>query len=156
MPEVMPWGENDFVITDKEGRWIVLVDIKINSERHGWDMASSEPMPFDHSPFASTFNPEFVLTVDPSEIRLYRANPGRTFDADSPLVTLPTAGILKHYDDEFGSKRVFLYYLSSLVEAWIRDLAYHWKSASPPGLDRLAGTGFVEKIEGGSTQPLEV
>jgi hypothetical protein len=45
-------------------------------------------------------------------------------------------------------------YLLTLVEAWLRDLAYHWKSEDPPGSEELGRAGLLEKLEGGTTQRL--
>jgi hypothetical protein len=71
-----------------------------------------------------------------------------------PLVRLDTRQVLQHYDPDFPSRRVFEAYLLTLAEAWLRDLAYHWKSESPPGSDELRSVGLLEKLEGGTTQPL--
>jgi len=45
---------------------------------------------------------------------------------------------------------VFESYLLTLVEAWLRDLAYHWKSEDPPGSEELGKAGLIEKLEGGT------
>jgi hypothetical protein len=58
------------------------------------------------------------------------------------------------YDPEFPRERVFESYLLTLVEAWLRDLAYHWKSENPPGSEELGRAGLLEKLEGGTTQRL--
>lgn len=93
----------------------------------------------------------YVLTIDPNGIQLYR--PGGE-SLGEPIVHLDTQQILQHYDPEFPRKRVFESYLLTLVEAWLRDLAYHWKSENPPGSEELARAGLLEKLEGGTTQPL--
>ena len=41
--------------------------------------------------------------------------------------------------------------LETLVEAWLRDLAYHWNSPEPPGETALAEVGLLERLEGGTT-----
>ena len=50
--------------------------------------------------------------------------------------------------------RVFEDYLLTLVEAWIRDLAYHWKSEAPPGSQELEQAGVLQTLAGGTTQRL--
>ena len=67
---------------------------------------------------------------------------------------LDTRQVLQHYDLEFPGKRVFESYLLTLVEAWLRDLAYHWKSENPPGSEELGRAGLLERLEGGTTQRL--
>jgi hypothetical protein len=93
----------------------------------------------------------FVLAIDPNHIELYR--PGAE-GLGEPVVRLDTRQVLQHYDPALPGKRVFEPYLLTLVEAWLRDLAYHWKSENPPGSEELAQAGLLEKLEGGTTQRL--
>ena len=90
----------------------------------------------------------FAFIVTNSEIKLYK------WDSEAlkgPVLILPTTAALKHYDPEFGQKVVFEDYLSTLTEAWLRDLAYHWKSEEPPFQKELTTEGFTEIFTGGST-----
>src|SRR5262249_34009593 len=93
----------------------------------------------------------FVLTTDPDSIQLYRSK-GESLG--EPIVRLDTRQVLQHHDPEFPRERVFEFYLLTLVEAWLRDLAYHWKSEEPPGSEELGRAGLLEKLEGGTTQRL--
>ena len=70
----------------------------------------------------------------------------------SELITLKTAAVLSHYDPEFGSKPIFEPYLITLVDVWLRDLAYHWKVGIPPASEQLAAIGLLQRLEGGTTQ----
>ena len=78
----------------------------------------------------------------------------RAHGLGEPIVQLDTRQVLQHYDTDFPRRRVFEFYLLTLVEAWLRDLAYHWKSENPPGSEELGRTGLLEKLEGGTTQRL--
>lgn len=71
----------------------------------------------------------------------------------SPLAsrTLETGKILGFYDTKFGEKRIFHDYLEALTDAWLSDLAYHWKSDFPPGSAALDELGLLEKLKGGRT-----
>jgi hypothetical protein len=82
---------------------------------------------------------------------LYRSERGAL---EEPIVRLDTREILQFYDPEFPGKRVFESYLLTLVEAWLRDLAYHWKSENPPGSAELERVGLLERLQGGTTQRL--
>jgi hypothetical protein len=92
---------------------------------------------------------DFLLAIDPVCIHLYWLTEKELSD---PVVHLDTAKILSHYDSDFGRKRIFEHYLLTLVEAWLRDLAYHWKSPNPPGSEELKAAGFLGRVEGGTTQ----
>jgi hypothetical protein len=68
-----------------------------------------------------------------------------------PIWTSPSANILVQYDPDFGNGRIFGHYLATLIEGWLRDLAYHWNSATPPAQDEMAAIGLLERLEGGTT-----
>jgi hypothetical protein len=78
------------------------------------------------------------------------------------IAELNTREILGHYAPEFAGKDsryvaspIFHDYVETLVEGWLRDLAYHWKSVDPPGAEALAETGLLERIENGMTRRTE-
>lgn len=89
----------------------------------------------------------YIMFVDLQEIRLFNWDSAKL----TAVFQVPTAQVLSHYDDEFGGKRVFDYYLTKLVAAWLHDLAYQWKSSMPPCYDELTQLGFVELLRGGAT-----
>jgi hypothetical protein len=62
-----------------------------------------------------------------------------------------TANVLSAYDPEFEHKRIFDDYLLALVEAWLRDFAFEWRSATPPLMKELTEIGLAERLKGGST-----
>jgi hypothetical protein len=91
----------------------------------------------------------FGMVVDLDSMRIFAA------EADDParaVASFKTAEILNAYDPEFAGKRIFHPYLTTLVVAWLRDMAYHWKSARPPGSEQVARIGLLERLEGGMTE----
>src|SRR6185312_9485856 len=62
-----------------------------------------------------------------------------------------TATVLGAYDPEFGRKRIFDEYLLALVEAWLRDFAFDWRSANPPAMKELTEIGLAGRLKGGTT-----
>ncbi len=134
----------DAAVVDKENHAVALVQVKAHPEER-W----ATILPRQLAKFAE--HVAFVLTIDPNYISLYKP---AGEDLGEPIVHLDTRLVLQHYDAEFPRKRVFESYLLTLVEAWLRDLAYHWKSENPPGSEELGSAGLLEKLEGGTTQPL--
>jgi hypothetical protein len=134
----------DAAVVDRENHTVALVEVKAHPVER-WAITLPRQLAKFAEPVA------FVLTTDPNSIQLYRS------EGDSlgePIVRLDTLQVLQHYDPEFPRERVFEPYLLTLVEAWLRDLAYHWKSEDPPGSEELGRTGLLEKLEGGTTQRL--
>ena len=135
----------DAAVVDRENHAVALIQVKAHPVGDRW-MAI---LPRQLARFGERV--AFVLAIDPNSIALYRPEGEKLV---GPIVKLDTRQVLQHYDPEFPRKRVFEYYLLTLVEAWLRDLAYHWKSADPPGSEELRDAGLLEKVEEGTTQPL--
>lgn len=135
----------DAAVVDRENNAVALVQVKGHPVGDRWTTILSRQL--------ASFGEQvaFVLAIDPNTIALYRPE-GESLA--EPIVQLNTSQVLKYYDPEFSKKRVFESYLLTLVEAWLRDLAYHWKSDNPPGSEELREAGLLEKVEGGTTQRL--
>jgi hypothetical protein len=134
----------DAAVVDRENHAIALVQVKAHPVERWAAILPGQLAKFSE-PAA------FVLTIDPNRIHLYRP---AGENLGEPIADLDTPQVLQHYDPEFPRKRVFEPYLLTLVEAWLRDLAYHWKSENPPGSEELERAGLLEKLEGGTTQRL--
>lgn len=91
----------------------------------------------------------FVMLADLEEIEIFS---GESVNASEPLLTLKTADILSHYDPEFANTRILSPYFETLLEAWLRDLAYHWKSEKPPASDRVEEIGLLQQLANGTTK----
>jgi hypothetical protein len=137
-------GVFDAAILDSENRPIAVVEVKAHPIA-GWEAI----LPGQLAKLAERVT--YVVTIDPNCIHIYRPAGGQVGE---PIVDFDTGQILEHYDADFSKKRVFESYLLTLVEAWIRDLAYHWKSDAPPGAAELEQAGVLEKLAGGTTQRL--
>ncbi len=135
----------DAAVVDRENHAVALIQVKGHPVGDRWTTL----LPRQLARFGEQV--AFVLAIDPNSIALYRPE-GETLVG--PIVQLDTRQVLQHYDTDFPNKRVFESYLLTLVEAWLRDLAYHWKSDNPPGSEELRGAGLLEKVEGGTTQRL--
>jgi len=135
----------DAAFVDRENHTVALVEVKEYPIGQKWGTF----LPKQLAKFAE--HVDYVLTIDPHCIQFFRPAGDNLGD---PIVHLDTPQILEHYDPEFTKRRVFESYLLTLVEAWLRDLAYHWKSENPPGSEELRRAGLLGKLEGGTTQLL--
>ncbi|MBD2567818.1 hypothetical protein [Anabaena lutea] len=87
----------------------------------------------------------FGMLVDLEEINIFSLTEEQNIK-DS--ISLKTNDILSIYDPEFSQKRIFNFHLETLVQSWLRDLAYHWNSDRPPAYDEVAKIGLLSLIEG--------
>lgn len=91
----------------------------------------------------------FAMNVDLEHIQIF------TWDGNnlsSPICTLKTGAVLSQYDSSFTEKRIFHPYLTRLIEAWLRDLAYHWKTETPPASAEMAAIELLPLLAGGTTK----
>jgi hypothetical protein len=135
----------DAAVVDRENHAIALVQVKAHPVGEKWEAFLPKQL------LKLPDSVGFVLAIDPNSIHLYHWS-GK--ELTGPLVHLETATILQYYDSDFGKRRIFEPYLLTLVEGWLRDLAYHWKSEKPPASDELRRAGLLGKLEGGTTLPL--
>jgi len=89
----------------------------------------------------------FGMVADPEWIRIADLeNPEDRF-----VCVLNSKDLLRYYQPDFGEKRIREGFLTTLIEAWLRDIAYRWKSETPPELDQLSAIGLAEPLKDGST-----
>ncbi|MFM8006669.1 MAG: hypothetical protein ACKO86_17400, partial [Dolichospermum sp.] len=70
----------------------------------------------------------YAMTATREEIKFFQWD-GEKLEN---VYTFPTHEVLCEYDPEFShKKRIFEYYLETLVEGWLRDLAENWKTDHP-------------------------
>ncbi len=89
------------------------------------------------------------MLVDISKIQFFKCNGN---NLTQPIVCFNTADVLSNYEPKFREKRIFSLYLKGLTEAWLRDLAYNWKFATPPLATEMAEIGLLQLIENGKTE----
>jgi hypothetical protein len=97
---------------------------------------------------ARTFSIPYFMLADLETVRIFRQG------SLAPDLEIPSVAALTAYEADFAKKRetrIFHPYLERLVESWLRDLAYAWKSDSPPYRAELERLGLVQRITRGST-----
>ncbi|MEG4490705.1 hypothetical protein [Microcoleus sp. D3_18_C4] len=145
----------DIIALDKDDRVVVLIEVKIieaqetaakqriADDRISWMRAALAKMSEQRTiiPYAMFVDTELILIFKWDGVNL-----------SEPVCSLDTADILRHYEPEFGNKRIFKRYLTRLVEAWLRDLAYNWKSEIPTASEQIAKIGLLPLLAGGTTK----
>ncbi|BAZ01675.1 hypothetical protein NIES37_56790 [Tolypothrix tenuis PCC 7101] len=147
----------DIIVLDKDEQIVLLVEVK-STEVEG-KVAKQQAITQLNSYLQNEIKSNhlflvdemFLMLVNLRDIDIFKWN-GKNFSES--LSAIKTANILSHYDPEFSDRKILGLYLETLVEAWLRDLAYHWKSEIPPASDNLAAIGLLQKLQGGTTQKI--
>lgn len=139
----------DILAQGRDGRMVLIVEVKATEleSREAKQKVISQLKSYLQ---AANTNIPFAMLVDLEDIEIFQGDNASL--STKPIASLKTADVLRHYDAEFSNKRIFELYLTTLVEAWLRDLAYCWKSKNPPASEQLAGIGLLQQLEGGTTR----
>ena len=145
----------DIIALDKDDRVVVLIEVKIieaqepaAKQRIADYMISWMKAVLAKISEQRTIIP-YAMFVDTEQILIFKWD---GVNLSEPVCSLNTGEILRHYEPEFGSKRIFKRYLTRLVEAWLRDLAYNWKSEIPTASEQIAKIGLLPLLAGGTTK----
>ncbi len=140
----------DFLALDKDRQIVLIAEIKgfpFNfQETKAKKYATLRLIDYLHS--ANILIP-FAMLVDVNNILILKWDGN---NLSEPVISINTADVLIDYDPKFRDKRIFSLYLKGLIEAWVRDLAYHWKSEIPPFTKEMMAIGLLQLLEDGTTQ----
>lgn len=132
----------DILVFDRNDDPVMLVEIKARTQESSFDR---EQMTQYLRETVETI--PYAMLVTLNTIQIFSWN-GSSF---SELFLTSTAEALSFYEPDFSHKTIYEYYLTALVESWLRDIAYHWKSETPPLLEELRAIGLAERLHNGNT-----
>ena len=131
----------DILVTAPEGQPLMVVEVK----RRAFDQATRDQV----ANYAEAVRAEFVMMVDPQQLLVTPTVAGRP--QWERAVTLPTSSVLRSYADTPNLERIEGFYFVSLIQAWLRDFSFSWKSKRPPGYDELQKIGLATRLQNSET-----
>lgn len=136
----------DILFTNRNEELVLLVEIKAKQLENSLKKIAISQL----KTYLQNIKPDipFGMLVDLEEINIFALNKDQEIEN---LTSLNTNDIISNYDPESPHKRIFDFYLETLVKSWLRDLSYHWHSATPPGYHELEKIGLLRLLEGGHT-----
>src|SRR4028119_918454 len=148
--------EADIIALDKDDRIVVLIEVKIiqaqetaaKKQRIANYMISWMKAALAKMSEQRTVIP-YAMFVDTEQILIFKWG---GVNLSEPVCSLNTGEILRYYEPEFGKKWISERYLESLIESWVRDLGYNWKSEMPPESEQIARIGLLQRLAGGTTK----
>jgi hypothetical protein len=133
--------EIDILVTRPEGTPLLAVEVKRLRFYHEARRQLEQ--------YSQTLGAEFVMAVDPEQIVTAPTLSG--LPQWEHAITLSTSEILRHYADVPDLERIEGFYLESLVEAWLRDFSFSWKSTRPSGYEELEEIGLASRLRHSET-----
>ena len=145
----------DIIAVDKDDRVIMLIEVKIIQAQEtaakqkiadrmiSWMKAALAKMSEER-----TLIP-YAMFVDTEQILIFKWD---GVNLSEPVCSLNTGEICRYYLPTFGSKWIFEDTIETLIQSWLHDLDYHWKSEIPPASEQIAAIGLLPLLAGGTTK----
>lgn len=141
MQLITPEKKPDILVTAREGYPVLLVEVK----RRALNQVARRQI----AEYSKYVKADFVMGIDPQRIIVA---PIRNGVPDwQQAITLPTMDILRQYSDLQTLDQIEDFYLEGLVEAWLQDFAFSWKSEHPPGYSELDRIGLASRLRNSET-----
>ena len=145
MLEIAPTKVLDFapsiVAKDKNDQPILMIDVRASDFYALTDINILKMEDYQHIPF--------LMFVNSHAIRIFKTT---NF---TEVLRLNTRETLKFYAHQVTKDRISTSFVMRLIQAWLRDLAYHWKSEIPPQMEAIKQIGLLDYLANGTTRELE-
>jgi hypothetical protein len=145
MVQLQPTKVLDFdpsiVAKNKDDEPILMIDVRAADFYALTDINILKMENYKHIPF--------LMFVNSNVIRIFKTP---NFEE---VLRLNTKETLKFYAIEITRKWVSTSFTMGMIEAWLRDLAYHWKSENPPHQEEIKNIGLLDHLTNGTTRELE-
>lgn len=145
MLEIQPTQVLDFdpsiVALDKDDQPVLMIDVRSSDFFALTDINILKMENYQHIPF--------LMFVNSNVIRIFKTP---NFEE---ILRLDTKETLKFYGEKITQKRIYTSYLMGLIEGWLRDIAYHWKSEIPPHQEEIQKIGLLDYLTDGTTRELD-
>lgn len=138
----------DIIALNAENEPVLLVEVKAG--RRDLEAAKLQLVEYGKIMRSRGDAPPYAMSVDNEDLQIFEWKDG---ELSEPVFSVPTKDILTAYEPEFSAKPIYRTYLTSLVEAWLRDIAYRWKFDAPPALEALKTIGLADRLHLGTTVP---
>ena len=123
----------DIVVKDKDDKPIMFVAVKASRVYEAEEVTIYDLENYQHVPF--------LMYVNTQYIRIYLSG------NSEPIKKLNVLEILKFYDPDFNDRKMRQSFVMTLIQAWLVDLDYHWKSPNPPAMKEIEEIGLLAKLD---------
>jgi hypothetical protein len=120
---------------DKDDKSILMIDVRFSAMYSSPDLNILKMEQYQHIPFF---------------MRIFKSP---TF---LEVARLDTKKVLGHYNPKSIEGIIYQSTLITLTQSWLRDLAYHWKSETPPYIEEMKKIGLFTLLFDGTTEELDL
>lgn len=131
---------SDITSWDKKGQKFLVSKIRARDIEEDIKSKVEEILKYEHE--HNQIIVPYGMTATPKNINIFKWD-GKHLET---IYTFPTSEVMSEYDSDFSNKRISEFYLETLIESWLRDLAYNWKTDNPPKSQELKQINFVDNL----------
>jgi len=145
----------DVIALDKDDRIVVLIEVKIiqAEEPAAKQKIVDRAIDWIKAVLAKLSEQNaivpYAMFIDAEKILIFKWD---GVNLSEPVCTLNTGEIGRYYMPMFGSKWLFEDTIETVIQSWLHDLDYNWKSESPPASEQIAAIGLLPLLAGGTTK----
>lgn len=94
-------------------------------------------------------NIPFLMFINSNVIRVFKSP---TF---AEIARFETKKVLAYYNPDSIEGIIYQSTLMTLIQSWLHDIAYHWKSENPPYSEEMKEIGLYDLLFDGTTEDVE-
>jgi hypothetical protein len=127
---------------DKDDQPILMIDVRFSGMYSSPDLNILKMEEYQDIPF--------LMFVNSNVMRLFKS------PTLAEVARFDTKNVLAYYDPDSIEGIIYQSTLITLIQSWLRDLAYHWKSETPPYIEKIKEIGLFTLLFDGTTEELEL
>jgi hypothetical protein len=134
--------EPSILAKDQEDQPILMIDVRFPERYSSPDLKILKMEKYQHIPF--------LMYANTNVMRIFKTP---TFEE---IARLDTKKVLAFYNPESITRMIFQRTLLTLIQSWLHDLSYHWKSENPPYFEEIKTIGLSTLLVNGTTEDLDL
>ncbi|NES99578.1 MAG: hypothetical protein F6K61_03210 [Sphaerospermopsis sp. SIO1G1] len=146
MLKIQPPTAIDFdpaiVAKDRDNKPVLMIDVRFSSMYGSPELDIFKMEEYQHIPF--------LMFANSNVIRIFKS------PDFAEVNRLETKKVLGFYDGSSIEGIIYQFTLITLLQSWLRDLDYHWKSENPPYLEEIKAIGLLALLEDITTEDLQL
>jgi hypothetical protein len=129
------------VAKDQEDQPVLMIDVRFPERYSSPELNILKMENYQHIPF--------LMYANTNVMRIFKA------PNFAEIIRLDTKTVLAFYNPESVKRMIFQSTLLTLLQAWLHDLSYHWKSKNPPYIEEIKSIDLYDLLVNGTTEELD-
>ncbi|WP_041245093.1 hypothetical protein [Gloeobacter kilaueensis] len=150
--DVIAQRQPDIIVYDPEENEVLVVEVRLKIPQDILALKRGIEHYIRSARYTNRAAAPFAMLIDTKVVQVMK---WQTDNLSEPILELNSDEIFSYYDSDFGSKRIFEYYLTALAESWLRDFSFHWKHQQPPKEEELSKIGLLPLLENSWAKSIE-